>query len=950
MMRPLQWLTFAAMLAATIGLLPAAPDDVHAIFNLTDPAIGPFPSDHFTVPDGSQITGRRVALPKPDCAKQPSDCDDIAILNTLDGFSLQPRIAISFDGPINPSTVTSKSILLVEFGTSVTPRLIGINEIVWDRGANRLYVTSDEFLVQHTRFALIVTKGILDTLGKPVQPSGNLAEYLASGSGDYRDSLGAGLDAAASLGIARDTIVTAGVFTTLSATAVLEKIRDQIHAAVPQPASFVNSGVRTVFQRSAVTSITVQSQTSISPPAFQDTPLFTGGWRSDSDLLTALEVVPGSVGTLAFGTFVSPNYLTRQQIIPPTATLTGTPVVQGTNTLPFCLALPSGSRPQKGWPVAIMGHYLGGSREVMFLFASILAKHGFATIAFNVVGHGYGPLGTTDIKLANAQTVTLPSGGRGLDMDGNNAIASTEGLAAIGPVSLISNADGARQAVADLMQLVRVIQVGMDVDGDGQADLDPARLYYFGSSLGGIYGTIFVALEPAIRAGAPAFAGFGPDLFRLGAFRSQVGGQLQTRTPSLINSPGISQIWGLTVPAPYFNENKPLRNLPPVINDAPGATEIQRLFDYQLWARQSANPAAYAPYLRKNPRPGTSAKPMLILLAKGDQTVPVPTGSTIVRAGDLAGVTTYLRFDLAFSRDPKIPNRNPHIINAAISALNGPTAVAIATGLQEQVATFFETDGARITHPNPAEFFEVPIKLPLPENIEFVTGGQPAQAPVDAAIYETALSPGSLFTIFGPTNTVTGERSAGPGQLPATLGGVMVSINGKPAPLIYVGPNQINGQVPYETAPADAFAQVIVNGLPSAQVPFAVRPAAPRLFNGQTGTCVAHNENGALNTEANPTKAGRYVAAVLIGLGAVNPPVPTGAPARAAPYSVPPDPVSVSIGGRKLAPAYVGMIPGYVGLAMVQAMVPPDLAAGLQSFSVTVGTAPSNTCRIAVTK
>ena len=54
---------------------------------------------------------------------------------------------------------------------------------------------------------------------------------------------------------------------------------------------------------------------------------------------------------------------------------------------------------------------------------------------------------------------------------------------------VVSNRDGLRQTVVDLMQLVREIQVGVDVDGDGTADLDASRIYYFGQSFGGIYGT-----------------------------------------------------------------------------------------------------------------------------------------------------------------------------------------------------------------------------------------------------------------------------------------------------------------------------------------------------------------------------------------------------------------------------------------------------------------------------
>ena len=44
------------------------------------------------------------------------------------------------------------------------------------------------------------------------------------------------------------------------------------------------------------------------------------------------------------------------------------------------------------------------------------------------------------------------------------------------------------------MQLVHVIEVGMDVDGDELATR-PVPSLYFGNSLGGIYGTILLAVE-----------------------------------------------------------------------------------------------------------------------------------------------------------------------------------------------------------------------------------------------------------------------------------------------------------------------------------------------------------------------------------------------------------------------------------------------------------------------
>jgi hypothetical protein len=89
---------------------------VRARFDLGTPGGSPFPSDLFTVQDSSHNTGRRVNLPKPDCTVRPSDCEDLDVINTLDGFNLQPRMSIPFDGTIDPATVRSDTVFLVSLG------------------------------------------------------------------------------------------------------------------------------------------------------------------------------------------------------------------------------------------------------------------------------------------------------------------------------------------------------------------------------------------------------------------------------------------------------------------------------------------------------------------------------------------------------------------------------------------------------------------------------------------------------------------------------------------------------------------------------------------------------------------------------------------------------------------------------------------------------------------
>src|SRR6185437_13679032 len=61
-------------------------------------------------------------------------------------------------------------------------------------------------------------------------------------------------------------------------------------------------------------------------------------------------------------------------------------------------------------------------------------------------------------------------------------------------------------------------------------------------------------------------------------------------------------------------------------------------------------------------------------------------------------------------------------------------------------------------------------------------------------------APGSLITIFG-TNMASGTATATNTPLPLNLNGTVVQIGNSFAPLLFVSPNQINAQVPFEISP-----------------------------------------------------------------------------------------------------------------------------------------------------
>ncbi|MEO8718995.1 MAG: Ig-like domain-containing protein [Burkholderiales bacterium] len=696
------WAAVSLLAAFAFVTCAAAAADVEVLFDRHDRAKTIFPSNQFTVLDFSQATFRRVHLAKPDCTVNQVRCDDIAVLNQLDGFNLQPRISIPFSGRIDLASVDSDSVFLVSLGSTLGRGSfrdkVGITQIVWDPETNTLNAEPEELLEQHTRYAIVVTNRVRDAAGHPIG-GGRFERFQKDADRDYGDELREGLSRSQRRD--RTRVVAASVFTTLSVSAELERIQDRIDRSQPAPVSFQIGalGERAVFPLATVNSLTWNLQ------------LTTGSALTPVPLLGLAGLfvpAPGAVGTLAFGKFSATSYLGPDITFPPIGTRRGTPAPQASGELYFNLVLPASPRPAAGYPVAIFGHGFGDHKLGAFLVvAASMAQRGIATIGINVVGHGYGPLGTLTVGTPSGPVI-LPAGGRGIDQNGDGAIGGTEGSSAAAPRTLVGSADALRQTTVDLMQLVRQIQAGIDVDGDGAPDLDAGRIYYFGQSFGAIYGTIFLGVEPGVRVGVPNVGG-GPiiDIVRLSpVFRAGFA------------NPAVAAR-GLLNAGAGFNENLPLRGDPPRVNNVPGAMAVQEFIDQSEWAAQRGSPVAYAPFLRKDPLRGNPVKSVILQIAKGDQTVPNPTGSAIVRAGELEDRVTYYRHDLNFAANAGL-TRNPHTFLTGI--LQPPLAMqVVGMQAQGQIANFFATDGSDTIDPDgPGPLFETPIVLPLPETLNYL--------------------------------------------------------------------------------------------------------------------------------------------------------------------------------------------------------------------------------------
>ncbi len=202
-----------------------------------------------------------------------------------------------------------------------------------------------------------------------------------------------------------------------------------------------------------------------------------------------------------------------------------------------------------------------------------------------------------------------------------------------------------------------------------------------------------------------------------------------------------------------------------------------------------------------------------------------------------------------------------------------------------------------------------------------VNGASFAPAPIPVA-------PGSIISIFG-VNLAATTAAASEIPLPTELAGTSVRINGEAAPIFFVSPGQINAQLPFEVAPGPASAVVRTPAGESAAQTFNVDAKAVGIFQFPgTNRAVALNQDGSVNGPENPESRGNILVVFLTGQGPVSPPVATGRAAPAAPLSFASLSATASIGRAAADVKFLGLTPGFVGLAQANIEIPAGAATG----------------------
>jgi len=173
-------------------------------------------------------------------------------------------------------------------------------------------------------------------------------------------------------------------------------------------------------------------------------------------------------------------------------------------------------------------------------------------------------------------------------------------------------------------------------------------------------------------------------------------------------------------------------------------------------------------------------------------------------------------------------------------------------------------------------------------------------------------------------------------NLPTSLSGVSVTIDGKPAFLSYISPTQINVQVPSDSVTGTVNVIVNNNGAISAPAPAQLQTYAPAFFI-QPGTSLVFASllpNYTPITSSAPASPGDLVVLWGTGFGPTIPQAPAGTIVSGVPFAPTP---TVTAGGVSATVLNSVLTVGSAGLYQITIQLPATVPAGPVSIQASVG-------------
>jgi uncharacterized protein (TIGR03437 family) len=196
------------------------------------------------------------------------------------------------------------------------------------------------------------------------------------------------------------------------------------------------------------------------------------------------------------------------------------------------------------------------------------------------------------------------------------------------------------------------------------------------------------------------------------------------------------------------------------------------------------------------------------------------------------------------------------------------------------------------------------------------------------------IAPGGLISVYG-TNLSPVNMASSEIPLPTALANSCLSVNGLPVPILFVSPDQVNAQIPFQ-AIGDVTLILRTPGGISNNFNLVIEPNAPSVFLTSAGPennipTVVRNDDNEVVTPSHPIhrQSGTDLIIYLTGLGGTSPAVATGQPAPSSPLSYSVTVPTVSLGGVDLTVLFSGLAPGLVGVDQINVSVPSNVPTGM---------------------
>ncbi|MBS1824809.1 MAG: hypothetical protein JST93_05780 [Acidobacteria bacterium] len=184
------------------------------------------------------------------------------------------------------------------------------------------------------------------------------------------------------------------------------------------------------------------------------------------------------------------------------------------------------------------------------------------------------------------------------------------------------------------------------------------------------------------------------------------------------------------------------------------------------------------------------------------------------------------------------------------------------------------------------------------------------------------LAPGAIISIYGEALGPSFGTSATldpNGNLPTSIAGASLSINGISAPLLYAQSTQLNFQVPYELAGATQ-AETIVT------------------YNGQRSTpAILPIQQHSPGIHPTAFRIGDVIVMFATGAGPFTPNIATGALVTTTNLPVPVAAVELMLSGQRAAIDFIGHAPQTAGVLQINARLPDPTANGPIEATLTIG-------------